>query len=298
MVTFSIGSNVPFPIGTIMGERLFFLPSAGLCLLAGVGWQRVGEWRQGVSSFKRVRRMGLGLVGVIVVLFAARTVVRNRDWRDEQALFESAMRVSPNSAKVHLGLGGVYLEKGLTDAALRELQISLAILPTVMAQSNLGTLYLRKGQSGEAIAEYRKALALDPRHALTYNNLGYVLLSRGEIGEAVEALQKAVLFGPHLADAHYTLGRALAAQERWAQAIAAYREACRLKPDFVEAAYALGLALEASGQYREAAQAFEGALRLRPGLTAAHRRLAKLYRARLGDPEKAQEHLRQAEEGK
>src|SRR5262249_20460560 len=29
-------SNLFAPIGTIMGERLFYLPSAGLCLLAGI----------------------------------------------------------------------------------------------------------------------------------------------------------------------------------------------------------------------------------------------------------------------
>ena len=28
------------PVGTVMGERLFYLPSAGLCLLAGRAWER------------------------------------------------------------------------------------------------------------------------------------------------------------------------------------------------------------------------------------------------------------------
>ena len=37
VLTFLPASNFLRPIGTIMGERLFYLPSAGLCLLVGAG---------------------------------------------------------------------------------------------------------------------------------------------------------------------------------------------------------------------------------------------------------------------
>ena len=298
LVTFSTTSNILAPIGTMMGERLFYLPSAGLCLLAGVAWQRLLEWRRDTPGLVRVRRVGLILLATIVVLLSGRTVLRNRDWRDHATLFERAVEVAPNSAKVRFNLGGAYLQKERYDDAMRELQASLAIYPSAFPHRNLGTLYLRKNESQMAMAEYRKALELDPRDGEAYNNLGYVLLSQGSIQEAIEALETAVVLEPTLADAHYTLGRALAEQERWPEAIAAYHEARRLKPDFMEAAYALGLALEASGEYRAAAEAFEEALRLKPGLKMAHRRLAALYRERLGDPTKAKEHSRQAGEGR
>jgi tetratricopeptide (TPR) repeat protein len=298
LITFLPTSNLLLPIGTIMGERLFYLPSAGLCLLAGVAWQRVWEWRRDRPGFARARWVGLGVVTAAVLLFAARTVARNRDWRDQASLFLSAVRVAPDSAKVRFNLGGVYLEKEQYDDAMRELQASLAIFPSALPHRNLGTLYLRKGQPQTAIAEYRKALELDPRDGEAYNNLGYVLLGQGSIDEATQALETAVILEPTLADAHYTLGRARAEQEHWPEAVGAYQEARRLKPDFVEATYALGLALEASGQFQEAAQMFEDVLRQKPGLKAAHRRLGELYQATLGAPEKAREHLREAGEGK
>jgi len=294
LITFLPVSNFLIPIGTIMGERLFYLPSAGLCLLAGVAWQWLMEWCQGRTALARVRWVGLALLGVIVSLLAIRTVLRNGDWRDQATLFLRAVEVAPNSAKVHFNLGGVYFEKGLTDEAMREYQVSLNILPTPIVYRGLGTLYLRKGLLDAAIADYRRALALDPADAEAYNNLGYALLKQGSVEEAIQALQKAVVLDPELADAHYTLGRALATQARWPEAIVAYEKARRLKPEFMEAAYALGLALEETGQYQMAAQAFEEALRLKPGLKVAHRRLAELYQTTLGDPEKAREHLRQA----
>ncbi len=296
LITFSITSNFLVPIGTIMGERLFYLPSAGLCLLAGVAWRRWLEWRRGTPGFVRARKRGLCLVAVILLLLAARTVVRNQDWRNEETLFQSAARTAPNSAKIRSNLGGILLEKGRTEAALRELQASIAILPTSMAHRNLGTLYLRSGESQRAIPEYRRAIDLDPRNAAAYADLGYVLLSQGASGEAIAALEKAIALNPGLAEAHYTLGRARATRGRWSEAVAAYQEALRRKPDFMEASYALGLALEARGEYLAAARAFEEALRLRPGVKGAHRRLGELYRDKLGDPERAQRHLRKAEE--
>jgi tetratricopeptide (TPR) repeat protein len=298
LLTFLPASNLLVPIGTIMGERLFYLPSAGLCLLAGLAWQRAGDWRRGTTSFRPVRWGGLALLAVVILLLSARTVMRNRDWRDHGTLFLRALEVAPNSAKVHFNLGGVYLDRGLYDAAARELEASLAILPSARVHRSLGTAYVRKGLVEAAAEEYRKALQLDPRDAETHNNLGYVLLNQGLIEKAIPALETAILLDPKLADAHYTLGRALAEQERWPQAIAAYQEARRLKPDFVEASYALGLALEEDGQYRASAEAFEEALRLKPELKMAHRRLAKLYGGKLGDPAKAQEHLRLAGEAK
>src|SRR6185295_12765571 len=39
-------SNLLLRIGTIMGERLFYLPSAGLCLLAGLAYERVVSRRE------------------------------------------------------------------------------------------------------------------------------------------------------------------------------------------------------------------------------------------------------------
>jgi tetratricopeptide (TPR) repeat protein len=293
LVTFLLASNFVVPVGTIMGERLFYLPSAGLCLLAGVAWQRAMEWCRDRSPVKPVRWVGLALLAALLGLLSARTVLRNRDWRDQGTLFLRALEVAPNSAKVRFNLGGVYADREMMDEALREYQASVAILPSARVYRGLGTIYLKKRLPEAAIAEFRKAIALDPRDAEAYSNLGYVLLSQGSIEEAITALKTAILLDPHLADAHYTLGRAFAQQERWPEAIAEYEEARRLKPDFAEASYALGLALEETGQYQVAAQAFEEVLRLKPGLKMAHRRLAELYRM-LGDPEKAQEHLRQA----
>ncbi|HEX4150546.1 MAG TPA: hypothetical protein VHY20_16225, partial [Pirellulales bacterium] len=99
-------SNLVITIGTIMGERFMYLPLVGI-LGALAAW---GEWLAARPALARLassplaRRLGGGLAVVIIVALATRTVVRNRDWYDNTRLWESAMRVSPDSFKVYKGL--------------------------------------------------------------------------------------------------------------------------------------------------------------------------------------------------
>src|SRR5262249_22388549 len=71
-LTFSIVSNVAVLIGTIMGERLLYLPSAGFCLLLALALARIGRGSGATVA-----------LGVLVVgLYAVRTIERNAIWHD------------------------------------------------------------------------------------------------------------------------------------------------------------------------------------------------------------------------
>lgn len=86
-------SNLLLPIGTIFGERLLFLPSAGVCLVAGVAlW-----WTQGRGP--RARMVGLTLCWTVIAVGTAAFLVRVPDWRSEATLAEAMVEVQPQSAK-------------------------------------------------------------------------------------------------------------------------------------------------------------------------------------------------------
>lgn len=293
--TFLPVSNLLFPIGTIMGERLFYLPSVGLCLLIGLGWQRVIEWSGHAPDRTRPVRWTAGaLVTVLVVLLAVRTVMRNLDWRDNLVLFRAAATVSPNSFRVHKALGEHFLAAGLTDQAIDSYRTALVILEEPAIHRLLGGLYLQKGLTPAAITEYRKTLELDSGDAEVYAELGYALMLDGKLEESVEALNKAIGLHPWSGKAHYNLGLARAKREKWAEAAQAYLRATNLQPDFMEAWYALGLALENTDRFEEAAEAYEKALEIKPKFKTGHRRLADLYAGKLGNQAKASLHAQQA----
>ncbi len=119
-VGFATTSNVLVASGTIMGERLAYLPSMGFCLLLALAW----KW-----LFQRQRLAAIAAMALICALFAARSVVRNRDWYDSLSLWSAAVKAQPESARVHSSLGGQYLQRKQNDLALAEFSRALEIDP-------------------------------------------------------------------------------------------------------------------------------------------------------------------------
>ncbi|HLJ23729.1 MAG TPA: hypothetical protein VKT71_06440, partial [Candidatus Acidoferrales bacterium] len=117
---FAVTANILTPIGTTMSERLTYLPSAGVCLLVALGW----NWLR-----QKEEKAAWALLIVIVLTLAGRSMLRNRDWKDELALYSSAVRAVPNDAKMHANLAGQYFLQSNLDAAAKEYQIALRITP-------------------------------------------------------------------------------------------------------------------------------------------------------------------------
>ncbi|MBI4526615.1 MAG: tetratricopeptide repeat protein [Deltaproteobacteria bacterium] len=279
-------SNILIPIGTIMAERVLYLPSFAVCLWAGFIGQRIMDWRRqdAVAGFIR----GTALVGLIAMMALAgyRTLARNRDWKDEYSLWQSAARVSPSSAKVHLGLGTTLLQRGMLDDAVREIREALRIYPAyVPAQLQLGLTLLKKGAIDEAIVAYEEAVRRFPNEADLYVNLGAALMKKGRIQEAVAAYEQGIAVSPKSATAHHNLGQALVQQENFPQAADAFRKALELNPYDAETLNGLGYAYVKQGQSASAQAALQRALELRPDLPEAYYNLGTVHEQNGSYPE-------------
>lgn len=212
--TYSIVSNTVVLIGTIMAERLFYLPSLGLCLLAGTA----------VTSGERVQqRVRAALVAGLAMAFALVTASRVRDWRSPTTLFEAAARAQPRSARVHMELGSAYGRLGRADEAARSLRRALEIKPDYAAAwYNLGNLYARNGRYDEAADAYVSALEHQPHLVQAWYNLGLTERGRGDLAAAAAALAEATQLAPLDPTAPAVLGDTLLAAGRNAEAVAAY----------------------------------------------------------------------------
>lgn len=265
-ITFAIGlttltfipvSNLIMPIGTIMGERLFYLPSAGLCWLAGMATLTLLPQRSWEASWNHLILPGsVGLL-IMAALFV-RTVHRNEDWKSNQTLFQSAARVVPNSAKVHAALGGLDNAQGAYDQALQHYKKAFEIYPAyprtdVDINLGMGALFLKQGETAKAVEAFRRAVELDPRSSLTHYNLGLALARHGSKDEAEQNLLTALAFNPSLSEAYNTLSRLWIEQERYQEGLAAAETALRHNPNLNEARYNRAQALTALGRTSEAA---------------------------------------------
>jgi hypothetical protein len=142
-------SNLLFPIGTIMAERFLYLPAVGLSVCMVLGAYSARRWIRW-PAFAPV------VLGVVIAGFAARTWIRNADWRDELTLATASVRTSPESHKTHRWLAAALYESDLSrsniDPVIAEAEKSLAPLQQLPDVHNsaatyeaAGIYYLEKG---------------------------------------------------------------------------------------------------------------------------------------------------------
>jgi Tfp pilus assembly protein PilF len=215
-------SNLLFPIGTIMAERLWYLPSLGaIALLVWVG-------RAGVARF-RSARAAVGIVLVVALLLAARTVVRNRDWTDDRTLFRAAVAAQPRSVKAHVNLASRLMTTGTAAdmaEAERHYRAAQAIAPDYLPVLNgLGYLYTRQRSYDAARALLQEAIAKQPGQPEAWVRLGNLELEVGRGAEALAAFEGALRAAPDLteawigkASALFLLARYDASADTWIEA--------------------------------------------------------------------------------
>jgi hypothetical protein len=101
-------SNILFPVGTFMNERFLFLPSLGFIIVISAF---IDRWRSSKRSILRL--LTWGVLIIMILGFAVRTLTRIPDWKSGRTLNESAIKVSSNSARINLFVGTDYYNDAL-----------------------------------------------------------------------------------------------------------------------------------------------------------------------------------------
>ncbi len=88
--------------------------------------------------------MALG-AGAAALALTAMTVLRNRDYRSEISLWESAVRLAPAKARAHHNLGCALALAGRFDDAEKELKAALGLRPDyARARKNLDAIAIHR----------------------------------------------------------------------------------------------------------------------------------------------------------
>ncbi len=266
-VSFFLVSNVPFPVGTIFAERLLYLPLVGLCAATG--------FLVSAAAGKRPRTVA-AVGAAVLVLLAARTWERNRDWKDDFSLFRSAVRVSPRSARVRYNLGNAHRRRGELARAEESYRACLGIYPDFEpALRNLGVVLAEMGRAEEAIGFFRQALERHPESASLHNNLGNAYRSLGRGAEAEAEYKRVLDLDPFSADARNNLGALFLDRGDAARAEVEFRESIRLAPGRIAFRVNLGNLLLQRGDPAGAARVFREAAEREPLLPEPHRGLGE-----------------------
>eukprot|EP00727_Mastigamoeba_balamuthi_P005370 m51a1_g14831 hypothetical protein (658) ;mRNA; r:689112-692071 len=171
--TFFPSSNVLFFVGTMIGERLLYVPSVGFCVFFGLClsslWSRLPN--------RTLRLLLLSLPVVLLAMYSAKTVARNPQWVDNASLFRSAVNVCPESAKAHLMLGQEMQEMGgMWELTVDHFEKALSIEPQFCeAEYSLGISYLHVNRTHPGIELVQRSIDCNTTLKEAVNSLHVIL---------------------------------------------------------------------------------------------------------------------------
>lgn len=189
--------SIPYPFA----ERYLYLPSVGCALIiAGL-----------ISKYAHKSAVSRGLavvLPIVITLYLAGTVMRNRVWKDNYTLWSDTVQKAPNNATVHCNLGDALKARGRIGEAIEQITIATQLAPHTEYFRILGDAYYRAGDRREALKQYEKAVSLEPSNAMAQNNLGSLYGELGDTANAITHLEAAIRQKPGQADSRYNLGMA------------------------------------------------------------------------------------------
>jgi tetratricopeptide (TPR) repeat protein len=160
-------ANLLLLIGTIMAERVLYLPSVGFAgCIAWAGWQAYQRLR---PRWPALRIAFPAALATVCLVLCGRTFARNFDWYSDQTLWASAVKVSPASYRSHDHMANALAAPPRKDfdAAIHEADAAIAILQPLPDYQKVAVAYAKAGLcyrlKGESMATggaewYRKGL--------------------------------------------------------------------------------------------------------------------------------------------
>ena len=119
ILPFVPSSNLLFPVATVLGERLLYLPSMGYVILVSIVIHK-STLQLNLNKIK-FRTVNVSIVLLICTLYSTKTWNRNKEWKTALDLFTSAIRVVPKSCKAQVCVAAALNDIGTTDSRMKAL---------------------------------------------------------------------------------------------------------------------------------------------------------------------------------
>jgi tetratricopeptide (TPR) repeat protein len=284
-ITIAVTANIITPTSAVFAERFLFIPSLGFCLLLAYGayklmtTEQATDWQKLLSPTSN--RLILGLLAVIVLAGAGRTLHRNQAWQNDLMLFQNDLAYTPNNARTHFNLGRYYIlntdqmanKQQAIERGVALLRQAVGIDPRFTnAHQLLAAGYDQLGQTGRAITHLRKYTRLAQRGnkhpakiARAFRDLGDLYDRQGKGDSMQIAYQQAIDVAPDQFQNYFNYANKLFNQGLYEEAVQQYQKALQINPDSYDCYYNIAAAQVNLGRHKKAGQNLQQALKLRPG---------------------------------
>ncbi|MCL4378905.1 MAG: tetratricopeptide repeat protein, partial [Actinobacteria bacterium] len=177
--SFLVVSNFIFPIGTIMGEREFYLPSLGLVIITAFLIDKLMSWK--------FQKLWQTLLILLLIFYGLIAISRNTVWADEGTLYRDMVKESPNSAHALAVLGEYDLKQNQWNEGKILVERAYQLTPNELPVLNSeGLISEHEGRYSDAEKFYLKALQIDPSYVAVLSNLSRLYFQTKQYKKAAD----------------------------------------------------------------------------------------------------------------
>ncbi len=176
----------PFGTNWIVAERYVYLGMVGLVASFAI---LVTPW----LTKKSLKPWILGLLVVFTLFLSIRTLIRTLDWKSEDSIALSILRVVPNDPR------GLYRKAVIAEREGREEEARQLYEQTIAVNAYmpapylaLGSYYAKRNQLVRAEEYYLKAIEVGPDAGLTYRYLSQIYFLQGKFEDAIQTQLKGI----------------------------------------------------------------------------------------------------------
>lgn len=165
VIPFIPASNIFFPVGFVIAERILYLPSIGYCFLLSyflfIFIEKYENEKNLFEDFKK--NLIYFFIFILLIFYSWKTYTRNEDWNRDQALWETAFEVCPNSIKVRNNLANAYIQEKKYKEAMEITKKTMEIDPGEFTSYILYGIACRDlNLMDEAVKSHLEAVKLNP----------------------------------------------------------------------------------------------------------------------------------------
>lgn len=227
-------SNLFFPVGFVVAERVLYMPSMGYCLLVAFGFHLLTE--------RFNKKLAWCCMIFLIGSHAAKTYNRNWDWETEYSIFMSGLKVNQRNAKLFNNVGHALESDAKYGEALNFFLTAVNVQQDdVGAHINVGRTYNHLKMFKDAEEAYLRAKSLLPK---------------AKPGESYQAR-----IAPNHLNVFLNLANLISKNyTRLEEADMLYRQAISMRSDYTQAYINRGDILIKLNRTKEAQEVYERAL--------------------------------------
>lgn len=202
LIASAITANIFFISPIIFSERTLFISSLGFCMAFPLLIESITKQKKSINQSTK-EKISKGVILTWILLFALKTTVRSSDWENDEKLYLSGVKTSPNSCRTHYALASYYFEKvkesnnqedmqNNINLAIDEYKKVIEIYPKYNElYYNLGVAYFYKSNLDSAESMYKIALKMDSADFKSINNYAYLMYFKKDYFKAINLYKRA-----------------------------------------------------------------------------------------------------------